>query len=190
MLVGAILIGGRSRRMGRPKQLLMYQGSSFLERVLDVLQPHVNQVVFVGSGPLPSSVPNPSILSDTPGLLGPLAGIHKARQSISPEATLLVCACDMPLIDHDAVRWLIAQREYGLSAVIPKFNNGRLEPLFALYEPSALPLLDALSQTDNPALYRLGNDPAVRTPSPPETLEISWTNINCPADFARLQNHP
>jgi molybdopterin-guanine dinucleotide biosynthesis protein A len=66
----------------------------------------------------------------------PGAGPLSALASFTPEMTwIFVCSCDVPLLDVPAIRLLLGsacQEE----AVIPQIE-GRLQPLCALYPPSA-----------------------------------------------------
>ena len=55
-LLGGVLIGGASSRMGRPKHLLEHDGTTFAERAVAALRPHVGDVVLLGSGEVPSSL--------------------------------------------------------------------------------------------------------------------------------------
>ena len=45
---GVILAGGRSSRMGRDKAMIEIDGRTLLDRALDILQPHVNDLLVVG----------------------------------------------------------------------------------------------------------------------------------------------
>src|ERR1017187_6615212 len=47
MIAGILLAAGESRRMGFPKPLLSYQGTTFLEHLLGVLEGQVNPLVLV-----------------------------------------------------------------------------------------------------------------------------------------------
>jgi CTP:molybdopterin cytidylyltransferase MocA len=46
-IAGLILAAGASRRMGRPKPLLEFEGETFLDRVIRVLAPHCAPVIVV-----------------------------------------------------------------------------------------------------------------------------------------------
>ena len=53
---GCVLIGGRSRRMGRPKHLIEAGGCSWLERTVTLLGHCVEQVVIAGPGDVPATL--------------------------------------------------------------------------------------------------------------------------------------
>ncbi|MCI5149713.1 MAG: hypothetical protein D3916_10065 [Candidatus Electrothrix sp. MAN1_4] len=72
---GCILIGGKSSRMGRPKHLIQENEKTWLEQAVEILSPHVEQVVLSGSGEVPATLASLAQVPDAPGLAGPLAGI-------------------------------------------------------------------------------------------------------------------
>ena len=72
---GCVLIGGRSRRMGRPKHLIEAGGCSWLERTVTLIGHCVERVVIAGPGDLPATLVGTEHLADAAGVAGPLAGI-------------------------------------------------------------------------------------------------------------------
>lgn len=186
-LAGAILVGGQSRRMGRAKSGLRYRGRSFAATVAEAVREVVAEVVFVGAGALPDDVPALPRLADVDGLAGPLAGVLAALRH-RPDRAWLVAACDLPLLDAEAVRWLAAQRA-GQVAILPRLGAAqRVEPLLAIYEPAARPLLEALAARGESSLQSLGGEAGVSTPEPPPGLADAWRNVNTPSDLDRLQS--
>ena len=183
-IMGGVLIGGGSRRMGQPKQLMDTRGSTMVERVVTTLEPHVAGVVMLGLGELPTEMPHFPRLLDADGCRGPLAGILAALRH-APEACWVVAACDMPLIEPAAVSWLLGARCPSASMILPRID-GRIEPLLALYEPAARPLLEAAATADEFALRRLARHESALCAEPPASLRRCWFNANTPADLARL----
>src|SRR5260221_12030407 len=79
MLVGSlILAGGRSRRMGQPKEALPFRGNSLLGRTVEVLLECTWPVLVIGRGGDQQLPPFPiearTATDDRPGA-GPLAAI-------------------------------------------------------------------------------------------------------------------
>lgn len=184
-LHGGVLIGGASSRMGAPKHLLSRGGTTFVEHAVATLRPHVEEVVLLGAGELPAALAGLPRLADPPGLAGPLAGIVSALRW-APRHTLLVCACDLPLIGPETVGWLLEERRPGRWAVMPSLAPGFVEPLFAVYEPQARVLLEALAAAGRLAPRGLADDPNVATPTPPPHLARAFTNVNSPDDLTGL----
>jgi molybdopterin-guanine dinucleotide biosynthesis protein A len=182
---GSILIGGCSSRMGSPKQLLVHQGETLLERVHRALSSVVEQVVVAGPGELPESLAKLTRLADIPDSEGPLAGIVACHRW-APHACWFVAACDLPLIETAAVEWLDGQRRPGRWAVLPCLQNV-LEPLLAVYEPQSGRLLEQLVRERQGAPRQITRHPAVVCPTPPPALASAWTNVNTPQDLRKIE---
>jgi molybdopterin-guanine dinucleotide biosynthesis protein MobB len=181
-LLGCLLLGGRSRRMGRPKQLLEIDGRTMLERIHEVVAPQVSEVVLLGGGEVPSSWPATRRLADAPGVGGPLGGIIAALRW-APRAAWLVVACDLPEISPQALDWLLNKRRPGRWLILPEVDEGRPEPLLAVYEPQALPLLESLVDSGSRAARDLADHPRVHRARVPEALRGAWRNVNTPDDL-------
>lgn len=186
-LLGGVLMGGESRRMGQPKQLLTWRGLTFLERVAAAVTPHVDRLFLLGAGPTPPACDTLARLPDAPvaGGRGPLAGLLAATRH-APDAAWLVVACDLPQLDAVAVAWLVAQRRAAVAAVLPRGPAGFVEPLFAIYEPAAGPLLADLAARGVRAPSRLDGHPGVATPPLPPAVAATLRNVNLPEDLAAL----
>lgn len=141
----AIMAGGRSRRMGRDKAMIPVGGVPMLERVARAALGAGLPVIVVGRQP-PDGWPldavsfHPDHYPDT----GPLGGLATALE-VSGTSVLLL-ACDMPLITTEAIRWLIGQWD-GSGEGVVAMNEGRMEPLFAVYGALLLPHIVSLSAT-------------------------------------------
>jgi len=179
---GAVLVGGASRRMGRPKQLVVHRGVTLSERAVEAVEGPVEKIVLAGSGPVPGPLESLPRLPDPPGLAGPLAGLLSVMRW-APDATWVVAACDMPKVSSEAVAWLIGQRRPGVWAVMPRLRNGRIEPLLALYEPQARPLLEAQATRGKWGPRHLAANDRVICPSPPPEIIGAWENVNTPEEM-------
>lgn len=184
---GCVLAGGRSRRMGRPKQLMTLEGETWLDRIVSALASRVETVAVAGAGPFPPDWPrDPSVvrLPDAPGFSGPAAGIAAALRW-APRASWIVCACDMPLVSPEAVDWLLGLRRPGRWMVMP-IAGGRPQPLFAWYDCRALRVFEELAGPPGFKPTRLADHPKTALAVPPPHLESAWTNVNTPEDLAAL----
>ena len=187
-ILGGVLVGGSSRRKGRPKQVLEVAGRPMVEGVASALRPHVDELVLLGDGPVHTGLAGAWRIPDAPGIRGPLAGILAAMRW-APQATWVVAACDVPRADAATIRWLLEQRRPGRWAVLPSIGSG-IEPLFAVYEPQAGELLEDLAAGGQSAPRRLADCTKVSTPTPPDDLVGCWLNANTPADLASLAADP
>jgi len=185
-VLGGILIGGSGKRMGgRPKHLLRVAGRSLLETVHHAVQPQVNEVVLLGSGPRPSPWDQLACLPDPSPLCGPMAGMLAAFRW-QPAATWLFIGCDMPRLSTDAVAWLLGQRRPGRWAVLPHLSPAGVEPLLAVYEPQARALLEGLAVAGCFTPREISSHDKVHSPEIPGHLHDAWINVNTPEDLERV----
>jgi molybdopterin-guanine dinucleotide biosynthesis protein MobB len=181
---GGVLIGGASTRMGRSKHLIETAGRTWLERTMEVLATAAERVVVLGGGALPPALEAAQRLPDAPGVEGPLAGILAAMRW-APAATWLIAACDMPEVRPGALQWLLATREPGVWATLPRLpGRPAPEPLLAHYDFRARLPLEGLARSGPPAPSRLADHPKAVTPEPPAELHCAWDNLNTPADLS------
>lgn len=186
-LVGGILVGGSSRRMGRPKALLPWQGASFLEHIAATLASVVPEVSLLGScDELPATVARLPAIADAAGIGGPLAGILGAFAA-RPEAAWLVVTCDQPLLRRATLEWLIGERRPGGIALFSRLVPGRIEPFPGIFEPTALAALAALAATGKTSLQPLALAQQVRVVPVPHGLAGTLRGVNTPEEWAELR---
>jgi molybdenum cofactor guanylyltransferase len=141
-IVGAVLAGGASRRMGTAKATLELGGRPLLEYPLAAVQGAGLEAVVVAKpdSPLPPlAVPR---WEEPAEPVHPLTGIIAALQAAGDRPVLAV-ACDMPFVTAELVADLAA---HAAPLVVPE-ADGRLHPLLARWHPSLLPALrDALDR--------------------------------------------
>ncbi|NOZ95094.1 MAG: molybdopterin-guanine dinucleotide biosynthesis protein B [Acidobacteria bacterium] len=184
-LLGGLLVGGGSTRMGRPKQLLEHGGITFAEIAHAALAPHVERVVLLGGGELPPALRGLERLPDPPALAGPMAGLAAALRW-APRAAWLLVACDLPRLSREVLAWLVEQRAPGRRAVLPTGPSGRIEPLLAVYEPAVRSAVEELAARGELAPRRLRGLPGIVSPTVPPHLAPAFLNVNGPADLDAL----
>lgn len=141
-LTGAVLVGGRSRRMGRDKARLRVAGEPLWRRQLRALAGAGAKELLVvlrkGQRSLAqtSTAPGPSVrfVRDTHGEAGPLAGLAVALAA-GTGSHVLVLAVDMPAVDAPWLRMLWRTCEPGVGVVVR--HRGGYEPLAAIYPVEA-----------------------------------------------------
>jgi molybdopterin-guanine dinucleotide biosynthesis protein A len=144
-----VLAGGASRRMGRDKAALAVAGETLAARAARLLLGLCPRVVLADGGR--GLLPDLPSLPDAPGQ-GPAAGILGAAQAW-PGHPLLVLACDLPRVPAALLAALLggaAKADW----VVPRWERG-LEPLCALYRPTALAALAAAVERGVVAPHRL-----------------------------------
>ena len=133
-LCAALMVGGKSRRMGRDKALLEIDGIPMFERVLKVLRQNSPLVFLVGDEPQRfANIPEKIVPDLFPG--SALGGIYTAL-SYSRADYVFVAACDLPFASAEIMSLLFSLRK-GYDVVVPCGLTG-LEPLFAVYSKTCL----------------------------------------------------
>ncbi|HET9179880.1 MAG TPA: molybdenum cofactor guanylyltransferase [Terriglobia bacterium] len=137
-LTGFLLVGGASRRMGRPKESLRIDGESMLERQVRLLRSVARRVAVIGAPAGYLADLNAPCIPDAVAGRGPLGGIYTALLESRTEYNLIV-ACDLPFITRRLLSGLVLRAmAAGSDATVPCSRDGRLQPLCAVYRRRAL----------------------------------------------------
>lgn len=178
-----VLAGGRSRRMGSDKALLMHGGRPQLQRVVEMLRECVDEV-YVSVRPDQADDAErsryPQIV-DAYADLGPVAGILSAMDA-DPAASWLVVACDLPNIDRQTIIGLLDQQRQGEPFLAYRSSHDGLpEPLCAIYAPAARPLIDGFVANGMtcPRKMLIRSDARLIDQADPASLD----NMNTPEDL-------
>ena len=200
-IVGVVLAGGRSTRLGRRKAGLRLPGlepDSAGPTVLDWAVTRLAAVdrvgeVVIAAGNAGIEAPSTdyripvSVETDGPGS-GPAAGVLGAARA-RPGRHLLVLACDLPLVPVDLLRDLAASAA-DLAPAAPDLGDARsMNPTCALWTPPALERLAARIEEGDNRLYpvtrcadlRVEPVDAGRFGDPQDIL----LNVNTAADWDR-----
>ncbi|HEY7984704.1 MAG TPA: molybdenum cofactor guanylyltransferase [Ktedonobacterales bacterium] len=185
-VLGVVLAGGASRRMGRDKAALALGGRPLLAWVVAALRAAFAEVVVIGPQERAALVPGVAIVPDAFPGQGPLGGIATALGH-SGGARIFVAACDMPFLDPALARRL-ATLAPEAAAVVPRSARG-LEPLCACYGRACLPVALALLARGELALSGLLVGVAARIVAPGEWMPHdpagrSLLNVNTVEEWA------
>jgi molybdopterin-guanine dinucleotide biosynthesis protein A len=132
-----ILAGGRGKRMGyREKALLVINGKPLLTYVIKSLGEFVDEIIIsvrdkAQGEVLNSILPGYTYAYDEFENNGPLSGILSGL-TLCRNEFCFIAACDMPFINEDVVKMLFRMSE-AHDAAIPRWQDGFLEPLHAVY---------------------------------------------------------
>lgn len=139
-VVGVLLAGGQSRRMGGgDKGLRMLAGRPLIARVADRARPQVSALLLSANGdPARFSDMELPVRSDViEGFAGPLAGLLTGLEWAStehPSATWLATfATDAPFFPEDMVQQLLAQAVAERAEAACARSCGRAHPVFAIW---------------------------------------------------------
>jgi molybdopterin-guanine dinucleotide biosynthesis protein A len=185
-VTGAVLAGGRSRRMGSNKALLPCGGQRLIEHVLDVLRPLFPELLIAANEPAPYAALGVPVHPDRIPDKGPLGGIYTALASSSHPRTFCL-ACDMPLANAAVIARLCSLAP-AFDVVVPHSPKG-YEPLHAVYSRACLPALEVMLRKERLRVDELFS--AVRVYRvdvedlrPLDPRLTSFLNVNTPAELA------
>jgi len=179
--------------MGRAKPLANVAGVPLVVRVVRAAMEAADEVVVVTKGthaaPIRAALPTGvSLRTDYREVQSPLVGFVAGAEALSSEYVAFL-PCDLPLLSPALLGTLFAAAE-GRDAAIPRWPDGRIEPMVAVYlripaRDAALEALEAGDRANTDLIRRLLDVAyvpidALRTVDP--ELD-SFVNVNTPADL-------
>lgn len=195
-----VLAGGMSRRLGQDKRRLRLWGTPgplLLEHVVSVVGGLCPDVVVVLNDPEQwRQLPARLVPDRYPGT-GPLGGLYSGLEAAQHEHALVV-GCDMPFLNSDLLRALLAHpRNYDV--LVPRTlrshmvrNEQQLEPLHAIYRKTCcLPIEVTLAHGQREVVAFFAQVRVVVV-EPEESylydpLGRSFLNINTPEQLALIK---
>lgn len=165
MLLGSVVLaGGRSRRMGRPKESLPLAGNTLLGLAVERLLLTTHPVIVLARDAEQELPPLPlecEVAFDSEPGAGPMKGLRDAlRLHHGRSDAVLVVGCDYPLLDERTVGWLATQLG-DHDCVVPR-AGGRLQPLCAIYRTRLLPRVEALVRDGVDTIRTVAEEPNAR----------------------------
>lgn len=196
MRLGAVILaGGRSSRMGQPKEALPFAGDTLLGHCCRQLAASCAPVLVLARNaaqtlpPLPAAVER---LADTEPDPGPLRALLQAMDHLATHHgfaagdAVLLTGCDMPFWSPAAIDGL--RRALGDDDLVMPRHNGALQALAALYRLRLRPAIAALLAAGQrapkallPGDKRRELDEISLRQLDPDLLFLR--NINTPADY-------
>jgi molybdopterin-guanine dinucleotide biosynthesis protein A len=135
-LLGVVLCGGESRRMGRDKGLLQTGGRLWVLRMSDILIQHRLPIVYsINKEQVPAYsawLAAGQTVIDSGAGAGPLKGLMSVHRKY-PESDLLPVACDMQDLDADTVAGVISAWRKGGADFYAYEADEFLQPFCAIY---------------------------------------------------------
>ncbi|MCJ7644717.1 MAG: molybdenum cofactor guanylyltransferase [Candidatus Aminicenantes bacterium] len=176
-----ILAGGKGRRMKADKASLPIPGGTLIRRVLLQVEGMFDEVLVSVSRGQAVDAPGCRTIEDTAPGQGPLAGILAGLKAAKNQVCV-VLACDIPDIDIDFLKQLIAKAQ-GFEIVVPVSCGGLFEPLFAVYRRSVIPEIEALVRARDFSILTLFDRCRTRKVM---LKDSGWLrNLNTPEDYEK-----
>ena len=183
-----VLAGGQSRRMGRDKALIDYQGQPIIAHVIDTLRVLADDVVVVSNRSDLYGSFGARVVADYDPPCGPLGGIAVGLRAAQHPLAVVV-ACDMPFLNVSLLHWLIdLAQDY--DAVVLQTGD-EFEPLHAVYRRDCYqPIVQRLERGERRVISFFAD---VRLRPVPQAewrvldpLGRSLVNLNTPDDLEKL----
>jgi molybdenum cofactor guanylyltransferase len=152
-----ILAGGKSSRLGRNKLLEKLGNVSLLERVVASLKSFNSEIIVVvardSNLPQLTNYSALRIEEDIYPGKGSLGGVYTGI-TLSKTFYNLVVACDMPFLNVGLLGYMLGLAD-NCDVVIPRTNEGILEPLHAVYSRNCLGPIDFLIKQNRLSILEL-----------------------------------
>ncbi len=133
-----VLAGGQSRRMGRDKALIVFQGKPIIAHVIDTLCEMTNDVLVISNRSEVYGSFGARLAPDYDPPCGPLGGIAAGLQAAQHDLAVMV-ACDMPFLSVRLLQHLV-ELAADYDAVVPQTGD-EFEPLHAVYRRTCYPAI-------------------------------------------------
>lgn len=186
-LAAIILAGGASRRMGRDKATLPYEGTTLVERMVDILKPRCAPI-FVIAAPGQALPPlDAEVLRDEVRGVGPLLATGRGLRAAAEAGSELafVAAVDMPLLTVDLLDELAGPAvRLGADVVLPW--DGRDHYLAGVYRTALAGRVAELVAAGERSMRALVERVDTQRIVMPEQRAL--TNVNTAADLAAIGN--
>lgn len=187
-MTGAILAGGKSRRMGFNKAFIKLNDETIIERSVKLLKKIFDDTIVVANEPLLYENLSVRIVTDIYKGAGSLGGIYTALFHSKGEYAF-VTACDMPCLDEGAIRTMLSPAD-SFDAFIPCIN-GRYHPMHALYSRRCMRPIEEMIKSGNLKVGDLIDRIRVKALElkdfKGQPIEMSVENINTKDDLLRIK---
>lgn len=207
----AILIGGKSTRFGSDKGIFEFKGKPLLSYQLEILNKFRKKIFIIAHSQeqvdlykkkikfydyIEFFIDDLSLIEDKT-IRTPMIGLYTLFNQLNKLKfdKVFTLSCDAPLIKHEVVNLMLSQ-EIGYDCYIPRWKNGFLEPLFAIYpvkkalkmakesiESHSFKLINILSKKWN--IKYVSIEDFIR---PLDEKLLNFLNINGPVDLEKLMN--
>jgi molybdenum cofactor guanylyltransferase len=207
-----ILIGGKSTRFGVEKAVIKMLGKPLILHQIETLSKIDEDVYLVAHSheqineyrdiiDFPENIN--FIVDDReffkhPKMFKPMLGIYSGFKHLNKQGfeKAYVLSCDMPLIKAEVIKFMIKQSD-NYECTIPRWENGFLEPYFAIYPvPKGLNRAKEILTNENYGLLNLIDKnwtinyvSVERLIKPLDDKLVSLINIKGPIDISKLMTY-
>ncbi len=185
-LAAVVLAGGASRRMGRDKAALPYQGGTLIEHVVSAVGIRCAPVFVIAAPGQPLPALDAEVLRDEVREVGPLVATGRGLRAAADVGApwTFVCAVDMPYLDAALIDVLVdSARRVDADVVLPW--DGRDHYLAGLYRTALVATVEKLVAAGERSMSALVN--SVDTQRIVLADSTPLTNVNSASDLPLLR---
>ncbi|MHA2038243.1 MAG: molybdenum cofactor guanylyltransferase [Promethearchaeota archaeon] len=144
----AILIGGKSTRFGSDKGLYTYQRKPLISHIIETVQKGSYDIFLIAHSTkqiqkyintidikkIIAFILDDRVVLSNSKLHIPLLGMYSAFKELNKLGykQTFTLSCDTPLIKYEVIDFIIKESKE-VECCIPRWNNGYIEPLLAIY---------------------------------------------------------
>ena len=146
-ILGAILAGGQSKRMGKDKLFLEINNKKLIEYTIDKVKKYLKEVIIITNQDNEYFSKNNliTVKDCIEGQLGPLVGILRAmkwaKENLTKCSWIATFPCDTPFFPESIIRNFIYESKKKESLILCASSHGRKHNIFGLW---SLDLYDKL----------------------------------------------
>jgi len=146
-ILGAILAGGQSKRMGKVKLFLEINNKKLIEHTIDKVKKYLKEVIIITNQDNEYFSKNNliTVKDCIEGQLGPLVGILTAmkwaKENLTKCSWIATFPCDTPFFPESIIKNFIRESEKKKSLILCASSHGRKHNIFGLW---SLDLYDKL----------------------------------------------
>lgn len=181
-----LLAGGKSSRMGSEKGFLVYEKSTFVDRLVEMtkrMTPHVLLSVNAENAQEYAYLDIPLVIDVVPDS-GPLGGVVSTLREVHTPWFFLI-SIDAPKVSI-AILNNLWERRTGFDAVVYADQN-RMHPLVGLYKTHTKTKWEEALRLNKLRLSSILATMHVRQIKADPIIKEAIQNVNTPQDFATLQ---
>jgi len=138
-ILGAVLAGGQSKRMGKDKLFLELNNKKLIEHTLDKVKKYLKKIIIITNQDNKFFFENnlTTVKDCVEGQLGPLVGILTAmkwaKENLSKCSWIATFPCDTPFFPESIIKRFIEESEKKESLILCASSHGRKHNIFGLW---------------------------------------------------------
>lgn len=180
-IAGMVLAGGMSTRMQRNKALIIVDGVTFIQRIVQTLEQRFSRIYISANWADEYAFLNHPIIPDVYENGGPLAGIHAVMRSVKSDYIFTV-TCDVPFISTNIIDAVIDKIEPG--TILVADDGMRTHHLLGVYPRSMIKTIENYLERGDRRVARFLSE------APHKKIDVSQfarevKNINTVVEYER-----